>query len=115
MTKRNSLIIAFTFYCLLLISCSGDSPKPVAKKFLQAYSKMDFATAKKFGTEETSKILDMLEGYSRMMPDAAKTKKEIKFEINSSKTTGDSATVTYLIEGNHKEQTLFLIRINGEW
>ena len=74
---------------------------------------MDFDGAKKYGTDETGKMLDMLSGFSKMMPDSAK--KESKAEIISEKIEGDKATVIYKDEGKSEEQVLNLIKIDNQW
>ena len=64
-----------------MFGCSGNSPESVAEKFLKAMNKMDYDGAKKYGTDETGKMLDMLSGFMKMMPDSSK--KETNFEIIS--------------------------------
>ena len=53
-------IICFIFVSLFAACGGNDSPKSVAGKFLDAMSKQDFESAKKYGTEETAKLLDMM-------------------------------------------------------
>lgn len=104
-----AIVVAF------LVACSGgDSPKGVAKNFLKAYSKADFEGAKKYGTEETGKLLDMLSGFSKMMPDTVKNK-EVETDITSEKIDGDKATVTYKEDGKDVGQTLNLVKVDGKW
>ena len=60
--------ILFTFsllVCLLLASCSGNSPKVVAEKFLKAINKADFKEAKKYCDKETAEFIGVLEGFSK--------------------------------------------------
>jgi hypothetical protein len=96
-----------------LIACSGNSPKSVAENFLKAMNKMDFEGAKKYGTEDTNKMLDMLSGFAKMMPDSAK--KEVKTEIVSEKVEGDKATYTYKEKDKEEEQTIHLVKVDGKW
>jgi hypothetical protein len=96
-----------------LVACSGNSPKSVAENFLKAMNKMDFDAAKKYGTEDTGKMLDMLSGFAKMMPDSAK--KDVKTEITSEKVEGDKATYTYREEGKEGEQTIHLLKLDGKW
>ena len=104
-----ALMIAF------LVACSGgNSPKGVAENFLKAKSKLDFEGAKKYGTEDTGKLLDMFSSFTKMMPDSAKNK-TLKIDIISEKEDGEKATVIYKEEGNDGEQTLNLVKVDGKW
>ena len=97
-----------------MISCGGgDTPKSVAENFLKALNKMDYETAKKYGSEDTGKLLDMMSGFAKMMPDSAK--KEMSFEMKDEKINGDKATVTYTASGEEGVQTLNLVKIDGKW
>lgn len=101
------LLISFLFAC----SSGGDSPKAVADNFLKSLNKMDYEGAKKYGTEDTGKLLDMIGGLAKMMPDSAK--KEKKYEIVDEKIEGDKATVNYKDEDG--SQTLNLVKQDGKW
>lgn len=99
---------------LFIISCGGgDSPKSVAEHFLKAMNKMDYETAKKYGSEDTGRLLDMMSGFAKMIPDSAREEKS--FEIKDEKIDGDKATVTYVQSGEVGEQTLDLVKIDGKW
>src|SRR5690348_15721998 len=97
-----------------LICCNANGPKAVAGKFLTAMFTLDFKKAKEFGTDDTNKMLDMMSGFAKMMPDSAK-RTEIKFKILDSSEDGDKATVTYKEEGKDGEQSVPLVKINGSW
>ena len=76
--------ILFTFsllVCLLLASCSGNSPKVVAEKFLKAINKADFKEAKKYCDKETAEFIGVLEGFSK--GEKAKPEDIKSFTINS--------------------------------
>ena len=106
--------IATTSIISFLIACGGgDSPKSVAENFLKALNKMDYETAKKYGSEDTGKLLDMMSGFAKMMPDSAR--QERNFEIKDEKIDGDKATVTYLESGEDGEQSLSLVKVEGKW
>jgi hypothetical protein len=97
-----------------LAACGGgDSPKSVAENFLKALNKMDYETAKKYGSEDTGKLLDMMSGFAKMMPDSAR--RERSFEIKDEKIEGDKATVTYSEQGEEGDQTLNLVKVEGKW
>lgn len=100
---------------LFIISCGkGDSPKAVADSFLKAFYSYDFQAAKKYGTEDTGKLMDMMAGFSKMVQDSAKTQ-ELKFEIVSEKIEGDKAVVMYKEEGKEGEIPLNMMRVEGKW
>jgi hypothetical protein len=112
---KNVLLKASTTAMIcFLVACSGNSPKSVAENFLKAMNKMDFDGAKKYGTEDTNKMLDMLGGFAKMMPDSAK-KEDVKTEITSEKVEGDKATYTYKEVGKDGEQTIHLVKVDGKW
>ena len=102
------------FFLILIYSCTGgDSPKSVAENFLKAMNQYDFETAKKYGTEDTGKLLDMMSGFSKMMPDSARN--EEKYEMTGENIEGEKATVTYKIEGRDENGKLELVKVNGKW
>jgi hypothetical protein len=49
-----------------------------------------------------------------MIPDSSK-KKDKKFEITGETVNGDKATVTYKEEGRDDEQSIPLVKVNGQW
>jgi hypothetical protein len=107
-------IISAAAIVVFLISCGGgDSPKSVAEHFLKAMNKMDYETAKKYGSEDTGRLLDMMSGFAKMIPDSARQEKS--FEIKDEKIDGDKATVTYLQQGEEGEQSLDLVKLDGKW
>ncbi len=108
--KISTLIIA-----LFVVACSGgNKPKDAASNFLSAVDKMDFEGAKKYATEDTGKLLDMMAGFAQMAPEK-KDKPETKFEITNEVIDGDNATVTYKEEGKDEEQTIKLAKVDGKW
>ncbi|MBK6445540.1 MAG: DUF4878 domain-containing protein [Bacteroidetes bacterium] len=98
-----------------VISCGkGDSPKAVADSFLKAFHSQDFAGARKYGTEDTGKLMDVMAGFSKMVQDSAQVT-EVKYEIVSEKIEGDNAVVMYKEEGKEGEIPLNLMRVDGKW
>ena len=99
---------------IFILACGGnDTPRSVADKFLSAMSKQDFETAKKFGTEETSKLLEMMSGFAKMSNDSAF--KDTKYEITREKIDGDSAIIYYKEEGKEGELQLPIVKVDGKW
>jgi hypothetical protein len=99
---------------LFFISCGTRSPKHVAEAYLSAIYKQDFEKAKTFGTEETNKMLDVLSGFAKMMPDTT-LNKQMKFKILKEKIEGENATVVYREEGKNGEQSLPMVIENEKW
>lgn len=99
---------------ILFTSCGGEAtPKSVAEKFVVAIEDKKFEEAEKLATPESKQVIDMLKGFSNMMPDSAKTKKE--FEFGEEKVEGDKATVSYKVKGSDKNQTVNLVKKDGKW
>lgn len=100
----------------LLAACGGgasDTPSQVAEKYLTALNKQDFDAAKKYGTEKTAQMLDMMAPMMKMMGDAAK--QESGFKILGEKVEGEKATVTYRSEGKDADEALTLVQKDGKW
>ena len=108
-----SRISLFSVMVLIFACTSNDTPKSVADKFLKAMSSQDFETAKKYGTEETSKLLDMMSGFKKMSADS--TGKDLKFEITREKIENENATVYYKEEGKEGELELPMVKTDGKW
>jgi len=101
---------------VLIAACTTvDTPKSVAEKFMNALNKQDFETAKKYGTEDTGKLLDMMSGLAKMGASADTVSKERKVEMLTEKIEGDKATVTYKMEDKAGEEPLSLVKQDGKW
>jgi len=111
--KINSAVIILSIV-ISFIACGGsDSPRSVAEKFLKSMSTEDFETAKKYGTDETEKLLDMMAGFKKMSADS--TRKEFKFEITRENVEGEKATIFYKEEGKDGELQLPMVKVDGKW
>ncbi len=112
--KKILFSLAFVaFAAMAIVSCGGKSdPKSVAISFLEARNKMDYKTAKKYGTPETGKMLEMLESFSSMVPDSVKNlSKNSKVVIKGEpKIEGDKCT---LVATNTIGVTL--VKKDGKW
>lgn len=99
-----------------LVSCNSNTPKAAADKFLTSFYHMDYKEAKTVSTEETKKMLDMIEQFSTMIPDSAKANaKKIKVTIKDVKEEGEKAVVTYTTSENTTESKLDMIKQEGKW
>lgn len=115
--KRHFLsLIAVIAVCTVLLSCSSNSPKVAAEKFLTSIYQLDYNGAKSVSTDDTKKMLDMYEQFTLNLPDSMKQQfKKIKIDVKSVKEEKDNATVTYTTTDFPKEQTLHLVKQNGKW
>ena len=114
MKQSKLLKTIFLFLGVVIISCtSEDTPRSIGEKFLKAMSVEDFETAKKYVTQETEKLLDMMSGFTKMSVDSVK--KEMKFEITRETINGDNAVIHYKEEGRTGEMELPMIKIDGKW
>ncbi|MBN9482660.1 MAG: hypothetical protein BGO70_07290 [Bacteroidetes bacterium 43-93] len=104
-------ILTFT-----LVSCSSNSPKAVAQKFLEHFWHMEYKDAKEYSTDVTKDMLDMLEQVSTIMPDSAKQNaKKIKVDIKDVKENGDKAVVSFTTSEMPEEKQLNMVKQNGKW
>lgn len=87
-----------------MASCSGNSPKVVAEKFLKAINKADFKEAKKYCDKETAEFIGVLEGFSK--GEKANLKISNPFTITKVEEDGGRAKVYYKSEGSDKEESL---------
>lgn len=120
MKKLLFSFIAILAISLTIVSCGSKSdPKSVAKSFLEARNKMDYEAAKKFGTPETGKMLDMLASFSSMIPDSVKNlTKNAKVEIKGEpKIEGEKCTITAAttIGTETKDETVNLVMKDKKW
>ncbi len=109
-------IVAFAMLAIAVVSCgSKATPKEVAVNFNKALNNLDFEGAKKLGTPETGKMLDMLASFSSMMPDSLKEQaKKYKVEAKDEVIEGDKATVT-VTNGDKGEEKITLVKKDGKW
>jgi GH25 family lysozyme M1 (1,4-beta-N-acetylmuramidase) len=110
-----SLVAVFAL-AISLVSCSSNSPKASAEKFVNGLTHMDYEAAKSVSTEDTKKMLEMMQQLTAMMPDSVKENaKKAKVNIGKEEINGDKATVTYTTSENPTEQKLNLVKQNGKW
>jgi len=99
-----------------ITSCNSNSPKSTADKFLNNFYHMDYKEAKTVATDDTKKVLDMIEQFATMIPDSQKQNaKKIKIDIKDVKEEGDKATVVYTTSESKQDQKLDLVKQNGKW
>ncbi|MEM0999390.1 MAG: hypothetical protein AAGN35_20195 [Bacteroidota bacterium] len=79
---------------------AGKTPKQIATNFLDAMSRRDFTTAKRYASKSSETAIDMQDNSGNSSING--------FEIIRSRTTGDEARVTYIERDQSREQELKL-------
>ncbi len=109
-------LLLLAFLSLMMVSCSKNTPKEVAKTWLTGFNHMDFEDAMKLSTLDTKNLLSSLEELTKGVSDSGKTEvKKIKVSIKDVKEEGDKAVVTYTSSDNPTEQKLNLVKENDKW
>lgn len=121
MNYKKIFTVASTICLLFIISYSiaqkkgKENSKDVAYKFLDAVEKLKFIEAKTYATNETDKMLDMLESFSSMMPDSVKYNPQ-KVTIISTIEDKKSSEVTYTLSKNPSEKKILKLEfIDNKW
>lgn len=119
MKKIISCMFMFVVFGLLLAGC-GDSPKDVAKKYMQALEKGDVTEANKYSTERTQAlnglIVPMLNQAKKEAGDKD-TKNEFKEsleKIDDARTEIDGDNAKLYLSDDDKEP-ITLKKVDGDW
>lgn len=121
-SKKPIMLFLMLMSMTMLVSCSGDGPEGVAKKFLELTNKGEFEKAKEYCDKDTAALIGMMESMAKNKAEEMKDK-DVKIVIISSEVNeeGDKAKVTYKsIEEEQTEDTatekqLDLVKIDGDW
>jgi hypothetical protein len=102
---------------LFLSSCVGGDAKKVAEKWLTAFWHLDYETAEQYSTKETINILKLFKSLDdKVLSDSAmKEAQKVTVSIKNIVEEGNSATVTYSTSIIPEDQTLYLVKENGQW
>ncbi|MCC6447660.1 MAG: DUF4878 domain-containing protein [Chitinophagaceae bacterium] len=116
MKKLLLSIITMVTITATMVSCgSKETPKDVAINFTKELNALNYDGAKKFGTPETVKFLDMLASFSSMVPDSLKeSSKNLKVEAVDEVINGDNAEVR-IKNGDKGDEKIHLVKTNGKW
>lgn len=111
--------ITFMFMLVLgalVTSCSkSNTPEFVAEKFLTAMESANYPEAKKFCDEKTGQIVDMLAGIPISEKDKKAPKKVTINRVEEDKEDKNKAKVFYSVEGEEKEKSIDVVKIDGKW
>ncbi|MFN3940420.1 MAG: hypothetical protein ACK4IY_07515, partial [Chitinophagales bacterium] len=99
---------------ITITSCTNNNPEKTVSDFLDAINERNWEEAKKLSTTDSESMIDMLKGFSEMVPDSAITK--IKYEILKEKTTinGDNASV-FSRDENGNEMEYKVVKVDNVW
>ena len=115
---KKIMLLTATLFCFSIIGCnSGSEPKNVLMSFLDALSKKDVSTAKKYATKESESMLGLMEMGLKMAPDSSETKKFDKdnLEYGDAKIEGDKATVPVKNKKTGETTNYTLKKEGGDW
>jgi hypothetical protein len=115
---KKHLSVAFLLAVLLLAaSCKSSGPKKVAEKWLTHFQHLEYDAAEQYSTKETINVLKLFKSLDdKTLSDSARTAaKKIKVDIKDVQEQGDNAVVTYTSTLIPEDQTINLVRQNGEW
>ncbi|PZX59374.1 uncharacterized protein DUF4878 [Algoriphagus ratkowskyi] len=99
-----------TILCLatLLFSCSS-GPEDSVKNFTENLAKGKVEEAKKYATEPTGKLLDMVSSMGKIPIEP-----DFKFEILNDSIVGNRAWIT-ISNPNGRTEVIEAVKIDGDW
>ena len=115
---KKLILSLFLIGSLMLTSCSGNSPKTVAEKFMTAVNANNFEEAGKYCDAQTSQLLTSLNEMMKSMSKGDSKDEQLfkGFKITKVEENGDKAKVFYTTEdSNGKENALDLKKVDGKW
>lgn len=89
-----------------------NTPEFVADKFLYHLNHLEFDEAKQYGTEETIKMLDLMQSMVQMIPDQSPPQ-EVEYNIDRCEIQDNIAICYYTSNG--KQDQLELRKIDKKW
>jgi len=96
-------------------ACLYNNPSVVAKKFLNAIHASNYDEARKYATNETGKLIDLLESLDQVSNEGMSDLRNSHVEIIEKSVEGDIAWVKFKSEINGEVEALELRRIDGKW
>lgn len=121
MKKFSFLVFLFAVFGLVLVGCS-DSPKSVAKKYMQALEKGDVTEANKYSTERTHALNGMVVGMLNVADkkDGAKSNKELEKSFKEGVEKLDDARVeingdSAKLYTDDDEKPMTFKKVDGDW
>lgn len=107
--KRTLLTLLAISFSLLLAGC-GAKPRSTAESFYTSIAKGNITEAKKYCTEQTGKMLDLVSSMGKPPVDASK-----KFIFDHEEIKGDNATVFFREQDKGSVEKMDLLKVDGKW
>lgn len=109
------LIVTLFFGACRILGFSKNKPEIVAYEFLDHLQKLEYADAKKYGTDNTNQILEMMESLLAVVADSQDkpTPKNAEIIIQKCNVDGDVAVCSYTTDG--VEEKINLVKEDGKW
>ena len=95
---------------MLLIGCGQQSPRDVARSFTENMAKGNVQEAKKYASEQTGQILDMVASFGAM-----EINPDFRFIFEDQTIDGNRAVVRFREARESDIESINLIRIDGKW
>lgn len=107
------IIILLITGCTIFGSKKKSGPELVAEKYICHLSRGEYDEAKKYGTQNTAALIEIIKTIDRM--DTLKSKTKIPAEISGLKCTQNEgkAKCTYFMNG--QENNIELLNVDGKW
>ncbi len=109
---KSILVNSVLILALFLAGCSsGKAPRSTAQAFLENLVEGKLTEAKKYATEQTSQLLDMVSsmgGLEEIDPNS-------KFIFVDETVDGNKAVVKYRQKAGGEVETIDLVKIDGIW
>lgn len=117
MKKFLSFFSTILFVLAFLQGCNKNSPKEVAKSWLNSFYHMDYDAARKLSTDDTKNFIALIQQFSPHLSDSDKIElKKSIITIKDVKVNGNNASVIYTTsEMPQKDQPLTLIKQGDRW
>lgn len=111
------LVFIFISLMYVTVACKKNTPSYVALQFLQAINNNDFTKAKKYCTENTKKIMEVMESMAKMIPKEQLNKGKVKENIIvlREEIAGNTALIIYKTSKSDKEEQLKMKKVDGKW
>jgi Domain of unknown function (DUF4878) len=113
--RKSIAYISTLFATLIFLSGCNPGPKTVAQHFMNAVVKTNFEEAKKYATKDSQDMINLLANISNTVPQAKEKIRSAKVSVKDVQINGDKATVTFYNKEENKEQTLNLVKEDGQW
>ena len=112
--KLTAVTVFIVLMSVSFTSCMKPNPEETASRFLKAVNERNYEMARRYSTEETGKLIDLLDRLSKLSEEPLPSKRA-EFEIISGNIEDDLATVRFREKGTATEQELELMKVDGEW